>query len=614
MSLESPFYFAWVEPNTAFDEVLHAREDEKIIQFTIEHMEGEFATMSIDIRNTGAIGLLATGRKVWAWLAWDNGSEIIPLIHGRLIGLPSNIHREIVTLQFVARPIDYGMQKIALAASLRELPYYDPVFVSPDKRDDPDVVLEGYTLAWNIDRTSHIVSTSDLIVGEDGLVEFEENEIPNDSLDLTLDQPPVRTVHVEAEVPWTQSVIGNVPGFTDKQVVTKAGEGLINGWPKADADLGGGWKVRTSAARSPFQNLTDEDLRNAYPLHAVTLSPILTSALSQSASGTDVSLSSTTFGILNDVVYLSLDFHYEGQRQRKDRIVFDLIADSQPLITLPEDDDQFDLKISGVDVSLPLDPLDEYSEIPIGNVERRSYFATGRGHQSIQYVLQLARAHIIVRSRAVKIKFKCKLARGVEFSLRKNALVRDHRLPGGQAVGKIVEYTLFSSGGEIAATCTMLSVVGYGGAVTAQPGEPVYVEDDYVNYGYQERLEETLILAADDVSFEVLRENPDDDGLIFPLSSPPYIDFPLAVTVEEKGLEPVPAQIQPSVSLDDCGNTTSISYSMTLDTGPYNEWLSGIKTTIDFTMKPVTGGPFETTYQVNVSRLKLPKQIDLEAA
>jgi hypothetical protein len=613
MSLAAPFYFAWVDPGTTFDSSIHNRKDELIVRWSIEHNEGEFATLSIDIKNP-RVGLLSAGRKLWAFLSWDDGTDIVPLFFGRLVALPSNIHREIVTLQFIARPSDYGAQKELVAAQLRVLPYWDPVFITPENRSDPDTVLEGRTEAWAIDRVSLLVTTSDLVVGEDGTLEFQESEVPYDSVDISIDQPPIRTVHVEAEVPWTQGVEGNVDGF-QLSVLTIAGSGLLNGWPEADADLGGGWSARNPSAKSPFTDLKDEDFRAAYP-GVVSLNPFVISSLSQSASANNVSVSSTVFGIVQDKVNVKLDFHYKADRQYKEIIVFDLIAEAQPLVVDPEDDDLITLKLSGVDVSLPLDPLAEYSEIPIGFGSRRSYFATDRGKDSLQYLIQLARANIIERARAIKTTFKCKLVRALDFSLRKNVLLHDRRIPGGTALGKIVGYTMMADGGEISATCKFASVVGYGGAVAAVEGDPEYCDQDYVEDEYQFFDGAILVLAADDVGFTDFPEEVDDDHLVFPLVFPPYAsdtDHPHAVTVSTKGLQPVPATIQPSVSLDDCGNTTSISYSMSLDTGPYSEWLGGITTTVDFALKAVEGGPFETTLRINVTPLKLPQQIDLSA-
>ncbi len=65
---------------------------------------------------------------------------------------------------------------------MREPPFYDPVFIAEDKRDDPDVVLEARAELWNIDRITHVVSSSDVLVGEDGNEDFQDSEVPYDSV------------------------------------------------------------------------------------------------------------------------------------------------------------------------------------------------------------------------------------------------------------------------------------------------------------------------------------------------------------------------------------------------------------------------------------------------
>src|SRR5262249_12067980 len=118
---------------------------------------------------------------------------------GRLVGVPSGIFAESITLVFVAKAQDLQMQKYQLAFStLMVLPRYDPVWVDPEKRPaqatsgelvgDIDVVLEGWAAQWYIDPVTLSVSISDLIEPEDGTLVFLENEVPRDSVDPSYNQ------------------------------------------------------------------------------------------------------------------------------------------------------------------------------------------------------------------------------------------------------------------------------------------------------------------------------------------------------------------------------------------------------------------------------------------
>src|SRR3954463_2569091 len=101
-----PMYnFAWVEDTeTEFVVDDHARVDEDVFSYDLEQTEGDFAVLTVVIRNP-RVGLLAPGRKVWAWFSRVSADmEVTPMFFGRLVGVPTDINLEFVTLQFSARP------------------------------------------------------------------------------------------------------------------------------------------------------------------------------------------------------------------------------------------------------------------------------------------------------------------------------------------------------------------------------------------------------------------------------------------------------------------------------------------------------------------------------
>ena len=267
-----PFNFAWVDASeTTFDPSVHNREDEDVFGFSVEHSEGDFAGLEIEIRNP-RIGLLAPARKVHAWLSWDSGSEIKPLFFGRLVGVPDDIHLEIVRLQFTARPDDYAAQKAALADTLKVRPYYDPIWISADKRNDPDTVLEARSELWHIDRVTGVLTTSDLLVGEDGNEDFGTDEVMYDGVRVHLNQTPLRTVSVDAEVGWTQADTGSLPDLHQLDVHELSGRlgraGLAENRRRARRRLDGGDGLCVDQYRQ------HPERRLPYRYHAATRRPI----------------------------------------------------------------------------------------------------------------------------------------------------------------------------------------------------------------------------------------------------------------------------------------------------------------------------------------------------
>ena len=188
----------------------------------------------------------------------------------------------------------------------------------------------------------------------------------------------------------------------------------------------------------------------------------------------------------------------------------------QDIVTLAEDADVLAITLSSQDVGAEV----AGGAPPIGYLGRRSYLPTDRGLRSLEYLIALARAHLLIRSRCVEITFACSFERAVALSCRKNARLFDARLPGGQALGKIIAYKFGVDGGNGLAigSVTVGCAIGYGGAIQEQPGEPTYAAEGYMAAGYQAYANREIALPASDVSYAPPIDAPNDDGLVFPLS------------------------------------------------------------------------------------------------
>ena len=140
----------------------------------------------------------------------------------------------------------------------------------------------------------------------------------------------------------------------------------------------------------------------------------------------------------------------------------------------------------GAGMMIPLGTQPAFLGIPVGgtanNVTANNYFPTPRGRQSVEYLVNKARAQLRWRSRAVKISFDCSFDFLAQMnpSCRKNATVYDPRLPGGVATGKIISYGFTAKDGEMLGHVEIGCAVGYGGSISAITGTPVYASAGYV--------------------------------------------------------------------------------------------------------------------------------------
>jgi len=626
------FHFAWVSASETIFGPQHLVEDEKVLSIAIEHSEGDFPSLSIVIKNP-RIGLLAPARKTWAWLSHGG----TPLFFGRLVGVPSGINQNAVTLDFIGRPADYAVQKAALAASLRVLPYYDPVFLTPEGQADPDTVLEARPAMWHIDRTTLAVTTSHILVGEDGLEEFLENEVPYDSVSISIGQVPTRSLTVSADVSWTQSVQGSIDVGT-YLFESYSGKALVDNWPKPGDSIVGGYTVSVGYATDNYNidateaasfsiSWSNEQRKHATgdtlsmsisstiaPLRGPSIKVLLTSG-GKSLEG-EASVDSTWLRVPLWSVSAALSVSYDAARNRKEGIRFTMRANFQPLVTLPGEEEIRTLYIGGGDVGVTLND----GTVPIADARNRSYFSSDRGLQSLEYLLNRARSQLMASGRAVNISWDCSFERAKALSCRKNAVLHDHRLPGGQAHGKIVKYSLSLDGdtgkpiGHVEIACP----IGYGGSVAPVAGEPTYVDAGYVEGGYQFMEGQIVVIDAGGVGYTVPVDAPNDDGIHFPLT------YGQAILVDETHGS---AELQ-AAAIGALAQAPVTGFSGPTGTQEQIDAIVNRSTEVpkqieallkqnsvwqEIKLRNLDTGPFETAYEIDLTLLELPQGINLEA-
>ncbi|AEH88204.1 hypothetical protein [Mesorhizobium opportunistum] len=587
------FYFAWVNATDTIFGSEHEVEDEQVLSIALEQKEGELASLSISVRNPRT-GLLAPGRKQWMWLSWFDAANPTAgaqaLFFGRIVGVPSEPQGNAVTLQFIARPADYDAQKLALAETLKVAPYWDPMWIQPDSRDDPDTVLEARTQLYHTDRVSHEVTVSDMLIGEDGLLDFGGDFLA-DSFDIAFSSPPVRTVTVEASVKWDQIATGVVDitkplldafraagSGSKSNIRTLTGDGLMLDWPVEEKNIGGGWAWGPCKATRSDGTVVPQDYSTVIMTNGNGQFPIWT-------------------------IKPLLQAAYDVSRPKEEVLSFTLEADVQALLTEPGDEEVIAIKASGNADEL-VDPADTdhpAGTAPIGDVRRRAYFPTERGLRSLDYLIALARGNILERSRAVEVTVSLNsFAAGVDLTCRKNARIVHALIPGGEATGKIIGYSLTADGGKLLATVTIGCTIGKGNTVTISTGTPDYVEDGYVDAGYQTYTGQTLMPIAGAVTYgDFSNIPPVDDGVDF-------FDMRPADMVEQITIiNPLPTQQE-------------VLDAFKPDLQAAIDALNQVFTEVDGDLKKLTIGrddpPFLTLYPITVSQLMVPKTINLEAA
>jgi hypothetical protein len=566
--------FAWVNAAaTTFDEPTHNRVDEEIIALQIDHSEGDFAMLSVELKNPRR--QLLTDPNIWVWLSRDGA----PVFFGRLVAIPEEITAEVVRINFVARPAGYQAAKIALANSLRVAPWYDPVWIAEGRETDPDVVLEARPEIWHIDRLTHALTVTNIITGEDGTTILGAGDFIYESLDMRYGSPPVRKVAVEAEVSWDQIAEGTLDLSNQLTVETYTGEGLGSDWPKAGQRLGGKWEVIESSLRR-----TDG---TAVP---TAYGDVNVGSLSSGAGSESVYAPPVTARFYKWAFASTFIVGYSVSRDRKEKISFEVFGNVQNVFSEPGDEAELLISLASRNIS---SPIDAGGATPILNNARSSYLQTDRGTRSINYLMCLARAKLLARARAIEITVAVPIATALALRGRENVTINDGRLPTGTGTGKVTSYRIVAGGdgqqyGEITIACT----IGTGGSITPSLGTATH-HDDYSDE-YQVMTGSLITAAGGDLTFEDISEAAiSDDG----------VDFIGGGSGEA-----------PSASItitNDAAAQAAILAGSYSDINAAIETLNANFTEITLNLTPVEGGPFESTFTPAVSGMIVPQTIVL---
>lgn len=615
------FYFAWIDPGETFDPAVHNRIDEDVWSHTLSQEEGDFASLEIEVRNP-RIGLLNASRKVWAFYSFDDGTTITPLIKCRLIGIPTNIFDQNVTMQFTAQPVDFAAQKLALAETLKVAPYWNAIFVSPDNWDDPDTILEAYTKLWYIDPVTHVVSVSDILVPEDGTIEYQQGDFFYDDFGVTLGSVPLRSVTMTAQIPWTQQASGQVdlssailgawPADPDgagfSQLISSFTFGGLSGsWPQDGSDVGDGWNVISgdltdvsflSVPVDPISIVfTGSTIPQPVVQGSIFFAPVYGGTISGGVSG--ATLNETIVQVIAPIGYGSpvLIAEYTAKRDFVETVTFTLQTDTQALATLPGDDESLQISLT----ANPVSDLTDDASLPIGVPEARTFVYTDAGQAAIEHLILIARANLIARSRAVQVSATMGFKTGITQSLRKGGLFHDPRLPGAQAEGKVISYshTLDGSTGAALSVIQIGCAVGHGGSAAGVAGDPDYVVAGTIDDSIQTFHNTVVLIGPGDTTFTLPAYAVIDDGLNFSAGLTPNTSI-ISLTVANGPGDQRAALLDAAGTIPD---QAAISAALQL-----------IPTQVSLELEGMSGGPFLGTIAVTVSDLIIPKQIDLEAA
>lgn len=626
------FFFAWVDEGTAFDPDAHSVEDEVIYSINLTQAEGDYAILTLQIENPG-VGLLSPGRKQYAWFSEDG----TPRFYGRVDAAPDDIVSEIIEVQLLAEPIDIQEQKETLAATLRELPYFDKAWIQQDV-NNPDTVLETRTAHYDVDPITHQLSLVDILnPGGDDIVILESDHF-YDALRISKNGTPLRRATLKATANWHQIASGTVDlteklwrsfnqtgaSFPFPNIASLSSAGLVDDWPEPLRNLNGGWSmavdsyaILSTVMQSGFFPVTYIDKSSTDLVHDASAPDTLGGGnplsnqvnplgFRQSQYGNPLLSRNTLFNtdwkewqVSFPIVPINMRFtvSYSADRERSETLQLTLLADVQSLYFDPGSEEEELIEVSSEFID---QPIDVGETMPIVDQRRNNYFPTDRGQLSLQYFLLLLRAKLVYRSRAIEIEFETAWDTIADIiNCRRRFLLHDYRLPGGQAIGKVMNYSLIADDKQKIGRVTIGCAVGYGTVLPEATDDGDTYAEDYAD-NYTELINLQIDVLTGELQYNAFDQTIviDDDGVDFFNMTPDNIlAEPITIV---NGLADQQAVIR-----------AATSHGIT-DPDPIGAWRDAA-TRPHVKLVPVTGGAFLSEYVVTTANLVIPKMIDLEA-
>jgi hypothetical protein len=224
-------------------------------------------------------------------------------------------------------------------------------------------------------------------------------------------------------------------------------------------------------------------------------------------------------------------------------------------------------------------------------------------------MINVARARLCVGARCVNVTWECPFESAVNLSCRKTARIIDPRIPGGEALGKIISYSLRGDGttGEFRGSITIACAVGLGNAISVSDGTGDYVDEDYVD-DYQTFTGQVVALPTGDIGFSPPVLTAGGGGLAFPSRGDLVIRDEI-VTIEGES-EPIDVNPVTSIGL---GGAVLIADLIETNARAITQQMANLQTWREIELLDVTNQANATSFAVATTPLVIPRQIDLTA-
>jgi len=480
-----------------------------IFDLEISQKENHFAKARLVINTIDSLPPTGTEAVI-------QGEDEEVFFKGFLVGIPINFVGDVAEIELIAKPIDFSGKIEILQKGCRVPPYWDDLWVQPDKHTDFQEIQDVRTSSLYCDRRTGELSQSDWFEGRQTLP-LHQNFF-SDSLQIKSVGAPLNACTVKVHAHWIQSESGisNLSShirraFPHFKVSTYTKNAILEKWPEPRKRLGrsGIWVVKSElkpvVPPSPFYPkysppvpLKEEEIRlKSYRIKRHWFKPILWVGWQVQQKRRET-LSFTLFHAFQPI------FPGEANHKTLEFVLQNINPDPNIYTWQPESVYDAGTKISYkgriykakvAHTSRLLFEEDQefwtfkrFFHTSLGDSARSSFFLTDRGYLAAEHAMERAKVVLADSARCVEVSFEGPWEILKKVTTDMSVSLSDPRLPETEIRGKVVKYALIAKGetGERFVRVTLLCAVGSGKVDKIDlKSMPTYVFDGYCDDAYQ---------------------------------------------------------------------------------------------------------------------------------
>ena len=200
------FTATWVKDDAVFDQYSHYENTEVLLNLEICEQEGQYPWARALIKNPRC-GLYNQKRyrRIFIMVQQQDNLPLL-LFDGYVMSAPLALTGEAIEVIFVAQPRDATQQRQQLQQQLKVAPYWDTLYVPPEKVDDIVEILDARSALLYWSRTGEPLRLTDIFWGSQRV--NRPLNIFRDRFTIHLNRTILTAIHVHVTATWTQHYRG----------------------------------------------------------------------------------------------------------------------------------------------------------------------------------------------------------------------------------------------------------------------------------------------------------------------------------------------------------------------------------------------------------------------